>query len=64
MDALFQGNLFVGETYYGGFLELGTKWIKARGFMERAFEVTKNQQLAAINRVLRTEILAAVKAIR
>ena len=43
---------FVGKTFYGAFVDLGTKRIIARMFMTRAFESTKdsakNQAVAGI----------------
>jgi HK97 gp10 family phage protein len=33
---------FKGETFYGGFQNFGTKKIKAKGYIEAAFEATKD----------------------
>lgn len=45
------------DPFYWWFLEFGTSKMPARPFMRRAFETTKEQQLAAI----RTRMAAAIK---
>ena len=46
-----------GLTYYGPFLELGTKHIKARAPLRRATEKTAAQQLQVGGAVMRTKFI-------
>jgi hypothetical protein len=39
--------LFSGKTFYGGFVEYGTKFQKGQGYIQYAFDDHKNEILAA-----------------
>ena len=41
------GNIFVGDEFYGGFLELGTVRIRPKPYLKPAFEATKGAALNA-----------------
>ena len=52
-------SVFQGKTFYGAFLEFGTKRIAARHFMQRAVDQTKEQAKAIFAAELAKEITAA-----
>ncbi len=53
------GNLFTGETYYGGMVEYGTAKMHARPFLRPAFDTLKDQAAE----ISRKEIGRAVERI-
>ncbi len=50
-----------GETYYGGFVELGTKFQEPNPWLERAFEKVKDTVLTKTTSTLKTGIETEAK---
>ncbi len=50
------GNLFTGETYYGGFHEYGTAKLTAKEFLQRAVDTKETAAIEATTRTIASEI--------
>ena len=48
-----KASAYMGEAYYGGFIELGTKRMKPHPFLAPAFDTTKNEALDALQHKVR-----------
>ena len=55
---------FKGDTFYGAFVEFGTKRMEAQHYVQRAYETTKDKVIAMLKIGITTAIDAAVRALK